>query len=87
MVYSLVHIDFALQRYSEAGDLLNEFADQSMKRGNVAEAANAVADAAELYNMGNQRVQLSDAVARLRIMLTDPRMDDSDRAVLKKRLG
>lgn len=87
VAYSLVHIDYALERYVEAGDLLNELADQSVKRGNVSVAATAVADAAEMYNLASYRTQTVRAVTRLRVLLNDSRIPEGDRAALRKRLG
>ena len=85
--YTLVHIDYALERYSEAADLLTELADQSIKSGNVTLAATAVADAAELYNLGNRRAQAASSVVRLRELLKDSSISDADRTALRKRLG
>ncbi|MEP6762746.1 MAG: hypothetical protein ABJB66_00480 [Gemmatimonadaceae bacterium] len=85
--YTLVHIDYALARYSEAAELLNELADQSIKSGNATLAANAVADAAELYGLGNRRPQAAAAVVRLRELIKDSSINDTDRTALRKRLG
>lgn len=85
--YSLVHIDYALDRYVEAGDLLTELADQAMKNGDPTLAANASVDAASLYSLGGRRIQVANTVNRLRALIKDPRLSEADRASLKKRLG
>ncbi|MEP6780448.1 MAG: hypothetical protein ABJC26_11210 [Gemmatimonadaceae bacterium] len=85
--YTLVHIDYALERYNEAGDLLTELADAAIKNGKTSLAATAEADAAELYHLGHRHSQAVTAVVRLRELLKDPSLSDSDRTALRKRLG
>lgn len=86
-VYNLVNIDYALDRYAEAADLLSELAEQAKKDGNITLCARATADAAELYQNGGYRAQAVSAVTRLRALAVDPRTADADRALIKKRLG
>lgn len=86
-VYALVHIDYALDRFAEAGDLLNELSDEALKKGNVALAANSAVDAGVLYNMAGKRSQVAAAVTRVRSLLNDPRISEADRAAIKKRVG
>jgi glutaminase len=86
-VYSLVHIDYALDRLAEAANLLAEFAEQSMKQGDVTACAVATADAAELYNDGGYRAQAVFAVVRLKALIADPRVAELERVMLRKRLG
>ena len=85
--YNLVHIDYALDRYVEAGDLLTELADQAMEKGDPTLAANASVDAASLYSLGGRRAQVATTVKRLRALIKDPRISEADRTSLKKRLG
>lgn len=85
--YNLVHIDYALDRYAEAGDLLTELADEAMAKGDPTSAANASVDAASLYSLAGRRTQVSNTVNRIRSLIKDPRISDADRAELKKRIG
>lgn len=86
-VYALVHIDYALDRYVEAGDILIELSEQALKKGDATLAANAAVNAAELYNMAGRRMQVGTAVMRVRSLLNDARISETDRAALKKRVG
>ncbi len=86
-VYALVHIDYALDRYIEAGDYLYELSDEALKSGNVLLAATTAVDAAELYNIAGRRMQVGTAVLRVRSLMTDARISEADRAALKKRVG
>ncbi|MGV3710363.1 MAG: hypothetical protein ACO1Q7_16135 [Gemmatimonas sp.] len=85
--YALVHIDYALDRYEEAADVLVELSESALKKGNALAAANAMINAAVLYDLAGKRQQLVDAVARARTLSNDSRIDDADRAALKKRVG
>lgn len=85
--YSLVHIDYALDRYEEAGNLLTELADEAMEKGDPTLAANASVDAATLYDLAGRRLEMAAAVGRVRALLKDSRISDADRATLKKRVG
>lgn len=85
--YSLVYIDYALDRYTEAGDVLDELSEQALQKGDATLAATAAVDAAELYSLGGRRNQVSTAVVRARALLADPRISAVDRATLKKRIG
>lgn len=85
--YNLVHIDFALDRYVEAADLLTELSDESLKKGNATLAATAAVDAAEMYSLAGRRSQVAASVMRVRSLVNDSRISDTDRAALKKRLG
>lgn len=85
--YNLVHIDYALDRYVEAADVLTELSDEALKKGNATLAATAAADAAELYSLGGRRSQVVSSVQRVRSLISDSRISDTDRAALRKRLG
>lgn len=86
-VYNLVHIDYALDRYAEAADVLTELSDEALKKGNAKLAANAAVDAAELYNLAGRRSQVVSSVMRVRSLLNDSRIDDAERKELRKRVG
>ena len=86
-VYALVHIDYALDRYVEAGDILNELSDEALKKGNATLSAHAALNAAELYTLAGRRTQVSAAVAHVRSLLNDSRISETDRRALKKRVG
>ena len=86
-VYALVYIDYALDRYVEAGDILFELSDESLKKGNATLSANAALSAAELYTLAGRRTQVSAAVAHVRSLLNDSRISESDRRAFKKRVG
>lgn len=85
--YNLVHIDYALDRYIEAGDVLNELSDEALKKGDVKLAAFAAVDAGTLYSLAGRRNQVAAAVMRVRSLLNDSHISDADRAALKKRVG
>lgn len=85
--YNLVHINFALDRYVEAADLLSELSDEALKKGNATLAANAAVDAAELYSLGGRRSEVAASVQRVRSLINDSRISESDRATLRQRLG
>lgn len=85
--YALVHIDYALDRYVEAGDILMELSESALKKGNATLAANSAVNAAELYSMGGRRHQVASAVARVRSLLNDTRISETDRVALRKRVG
>lgn len=85
--YSLVHIDYALDRYTEAGDVLTELADDAVKNGDPSAAAYALVDAASLYRLAGRRIQVSSSVMRIRALMKDTRMSEADRASIKKRVG
>ena len=86
-VYNLVHIDYALDRYIEAADLLTEFSDEAAKKGNMTLAANAAVTAAELYSIAGNRPQVVSSVMRVRALINDSRISDTERTALRKRLG
>ena len=86
-VYALVHIDYALDRYVEAADMLNELSDEALKKGNPTLSANAALNAAELYTLAGRRTQVSAAVSHVRSLLNDSRISETDRRALKKRVG
>lgn len=85
--YSLVHIDYALDRYVEAGDLLTELADAAIAKGDPAFAAHASVDAASLYDLAGRRSQVATSVNRVRALLKDTRISEADRAALRKQVG
>lgn len=85
--YALVHIDFALDRHEEAADVMMELSEAALKKGNALSAANALINAAVLYDLAGKRQQLVDAVSRARALTNDLRLSDSERAELKKRVG
>lgn len=85
-VYKLVHVDYALERYVEAGDVLSELSDLNLERGQLAAAARTSVDAALLYNLAGSDSQTTTSVKRARTLLRDPRMSDSDRAAIKQLL-
>lgn len=86
-VYALVYIDYALDRYVEAGDILFELSDAALRKGNVTLSANAALNAAELYMLAGSRTQVSAAVGHVRSLLNDSRISETDRRALKKRVG
>ncbi|MBC8085681.1 MAG: hypothetical protein H7Z40_00330 [Phycisphaerae bacterium] len=86
-VYNLVHINYALDRYVEAADLLIELSEEALKKGNPTLAATAAVDAAELYMLGERRPQAVESVVRVRKLINDARVSDTVRDVLRKRLG
>lgn len=83
-VYKLVHVDYALERYVEAGDVLTELSDLNLQRGQLAAAARASVDAALLYNLAGDDSQTTMSVKRARTLLRDPRMSNTDRAAIKQ---
>ncbi|MEP6835817.1 MAG: hypothetical protein ABJB74_20685 [Gemmatimonas sp.] len=85
-VYALVHIDYALDRYVEAGDMLNELSDEALKKGDVKLSGNAAVDAGVLYHMAGKHTMVAAAVQRVRSLMKDPRMSGTDRAALRKRV-
>ncbi|MEO7363406.1 MAG: hypothetical protein ABI120_23940 [Gemmatimonadaceae bacterium] len=86
-VYALVHIDYALDNFVEAADLLNQLSDEALEKGNASVSANAALTAAELYSLAGRRTQVSNAVARVRSLLNDSRISETDRRALRKRVG
>ncbi len=86
-VYALVHIDYALERYVEAADMLNELSDEALEKGNPTLSATAAVSAAELYTLAGRGREVSVAVGRVRALLNDSRISDTDRRALKKRVG
>ena len=85
-VYKLVYVDYALERYVEAADILTELSDNCVKRNEVGVAARATADAALLYNLAGLHAQAGGAVKRVRELVRDPRISDADRAAIIYRL-
>ncbi|GEM_PF-3171139 len=86
-VYNLAHIDYALERYVEAADMLSELSDEALKKGNATLSAKAAVDAAELYILAGRRAQVASAVMRVRSLVNDSRISDADRSALRKRVG
>lgn len=86
-IYKLVHVNYALDRYIEAANLLDELADEAVKRGDVKLAAFASVDAAVLYSMSERRSDAAACVTLVRSLMNDKRISDADRETLKKRLG
>lgn len=85
--YNLAHVNFALDRYVEAGEVLNELSEEALKRGNVTLAAKASIDAAELFSLAGSRPELVAAIVRARSLLNDSRIPETDRTALRKRVG
>jgi len=86
-VYALVHIDYALDRYVEAADMLNELSDEALKKGDATLSAKAALTAAELYKLAGRRTEVSAAVSHVRALLNDSRISETDRRAFKKRVG